>query len=257
MEKFVDKLIEGATTIGFKLIILILMLIIGFKLIKWLTKLLKKGKGFNKLDKSVQTFLLSGINLVLKVILFMTLLNYIGIPMTSMLAILGSMGLALGLALQGGLSNIAGGLLILIFKPFKVGDFIDNHTDSGTVISINIFYTVLLTPDNREISLPNGPLSNSSIINYSVMNKRRIDLKYVFSYNSDVNKIKKIINNVLDKESKILVDTEKLVRLGEQTNTLLTFYVRVWVKPNDYWDVYFNLNEKIKEEMDKNSIEKK
>ena len=175
--------------------------------------------------------------------------------MTSMIALISTFGLALGLALQGGLSNIAGGLMILIFKPFKVGDYIDTHTDSGTVVDINIFYTVLLTPDNKEISLPNGSLSNSNIINYSAKKKRRIDLKYTVSYECDIDKVKKVINKVLDNETLILKDEDTFVRLGEHADSALVFYVRVWTLSKDYWDVYFNLNENIKREFDKNNIE--
>lgn len=255
MENILDKIINESVNVGIKLIIFVLILVIGFKLISGLIKLIQKNKAFNKLDKSVETFLLSGIKIVLQVILLMTALNYIGIPMTSMLAILGSCGLALGLALQGGLSNIAGGLMILIFKPFKIGDFIDTHTDSGTVKKINIFYTVLLTLDNREISLPNGPLSNSSIINYSAMDKRRVDLKYTVGYNSDISKVKKVINSIINKEKEILVNEENFIGLGEHGDNALIFYVRVWVKTEDYWKVYFDLNEKVKEEFNKNNIE--
>lgn len=255
MDKLVDKIVNSGIEIGIKLIVFILLLVIGFKLIKWVKKMVQKGKAFNKLDKSVETFLISGLETILKVLLIITALSYIGIPMTSILALIGSLGIALGLALQGGLSNIAGGLLILIFKPFKVGDFIDTHTDSGTVTNINIFYTVLVTPDNKEVSLPNGPLSNSNIVNYSAMDKRRIDLKYSVSYNSNTNLVKKIINKVIDKEDKILGNEEKFVRLGEHADSALIFYVRVWVKKDDYWNVYFDLNELIKEEFDKNNIE--
>lgn len=255
MEKFFDNLVDMCTKAGIKLIVFILILVIGFKAIKWITKVIQNGKLFNKLDKSVETFLLSGISLILKIVLIMTSLNYIGVPMTSMIALISTFGLALGLALQGGLSNIAGGLMILIFKPFKVGDYIDTHTDSGTVVDINIFYTVLLTPDNKEISLPNGSLSNSNIINYSAKKKRRIDLKYTVSYDCDIDKVKDVINKVLDNETLILKDESKFVRLGEHADSALVFYVRVWTLSKDYWDVYFNLNENIKREFDKNNIE--
>ncbi len=253
MEKVLDKIVESSVDIGIRIIGLLLILIIGFKLIKVATKLIKNGKVFNKLDKSAQSFLISGIQFVLKIILFMTVLSFIGIPMTSMLAILGSFGLALGLALQGGLSNIAGGLMILIFKPFKVGDSIDTHTDSGTVTNISIFYTTLLTPDNREIVLPNGPLSNTGIINYSSTNKRRLDLKYLVSYDSDVEKVKKIIIDTIKKED--ILNEEVIVRLGEHNINGLIFYIQVWVKPNKYSEINFNINEKIKEVFDKNNIE--
>lgn len=254
MEKILDKIVDGGINIGIKLIIAIIILVIGYKVIKVLIKLLQKSKGFNKLNKSVETFLISAIQILLRVILFITVLTYLGVPMTSVIAILGSFGLALGLALQGGLSNIAGGILILIFKPFKVGDTIDTHTDTGAVQSINIFYTVLQTQDNRLINLPNGPLSNTSIINLSTINKKKVDLKLIVDYKNDIEKVKSVINDVLDKE-KLIKGEERTVRLGENSLYGLVFYVQCWVKPEDYNNTNYNLNENIKLAFDKNKIE--
>lgn len=254
MEKILNKIVDGGINIGIKLIIAVIILVIGYKVIKLLIKLLQKTKGFNKLNKSVETFLVSAIQIVLKVVLFITVLTYLGVPMTSVIAILGSFGLALGLALQGGLSNIAGGILILIFKPFKVGDVIDTHNDTGTVISINIFYTVLQTLDNKQISLPNGPLSNTSIINLSTMDKKKIELKFVTDYNSNIENVKDIINDVLDKE-KLIKGEERIVRLGEHGLYGLVFYVQLWVKPEDYNSTIYNINENIKLVFDKNKIQ--
>lgn len=254
MEEILNNLIDGGVDIGIKLVISILILIIGFKLIKILINFIKKLQSFNKLNKNAKNLIINTIKLLLNIILLLTILSYIGIPMTSIVALLGTIGLALGLALQGGLSNIAGGLMILIFKPFKVGDYIDTHTDSGTVVDINLFYTVILTIDNKKVSLPNGPLSNTNIVNFSAKAKRRLDLKYSVSYDSDINKVKKIISKVLDKEN-ILKDEEILIRLGEYGDSGLIIYVRVWVKSEDYFNIMFNINENIKEEFDKNKIE--
>ncbi len=254
MEEILNNIIDGGIDIGIKLIISILILIIGFKLTKVFINFIKKCKPFNKLNKNAKNLVTNSIKLLLNIILFLTILSYIGIPMTSIIALLGSIGLALGLALQGGLSNIAGGLMILIFKPFKVGDYIDTHTDAGTVVDINLFYTVIITLDNKKISLPNGSLSNTNIINFSAKEKRRLDLKYSISYNSDINKVKNIINKVLDKEN-LIKDEERLIRLGEYGDNALVIYVRVWVKSEDYFNIMFNINENIKEEFDKNKIE--
>lgn len=256
MSKILEEVISIGIEVGIKLVVSILILIVGYKLIKAIVGLLEKSKGFSKFNKSVQTFFVSATRVALKALLFITVLAYIGVPMTSVLAILGSLGLAIGLALQGGLSNIAGGILILVFKPFKVGDHIDNHIDNGIVESINVFYTVLVTKDNRRISLPNGPLSNASIINYSTMNKKKLELKYFVDNKEDTNKIKKIIKDVVEKEN-IIKDEEVVVRLGEYTNAGSTFYIYVWVKPENSLEITFNINEKLKEAFDKNNINKK
>lgn len=256
MSKILEKVISIGIGVGIKLVVSILIIFIGYKLIKALVELLEKSKGISRFNKSVQTFFVSAIRVTLKSMLIITILAYIGVPMTSVLAILGSLGLALGLALQGGFSNIAGGILILIFKPFKVGDQIDNHIDTGIVESINIFYTVLVTKDNKKISLPNGPLSNASVINYSTMDKKKLELKYFVDNKEDINKLKKIIKEVVEKED-IIKNEEVIIRLGEYTNIGSTFYIYVWVKPEDSLEITFNINEKLKEAFDKNNINKK
>jgi small conductance mechanosensitive channel len=256
MSKVLEEVISIGVEVGIKLVVSLLIIFVGYKLIKAITSLLEKSKGFKNFNRSVQTFLISATRVILKALLFITILAYIGVPMTSVLAILGSAGLAIGLALQGGLSNIAGGILILVFKPFKVGDFIDNHIDSGVVESINIFYTILVTKDNRKISLPNGPLSNASVINYSTMDKKKLELKYFVDNKEDTNKIKKIIRDIVEKED-IIKNEDVVIRLGEYTNSGSTFYIYVWVKPEDSLDITFNINEKLKDAFDKNNINKK
>ena len=167
MEKIGNELINSLVDITKRGLVAIIILIVGFKLVNFLLKRIKKGRGFNKLEKTTQSFLISILGILLKSIIIVTCAGELGIPMTSIITLIGSIGLALGLALQGGLSNIAGGVMIMIFKPFKVGDFIDNGTNSGTVKEINIFHTVLSTYDNKMVVIPNGTLSNSVVINYS------------------------------------------------------------------------------------------
>ena len=162
-----NKIVTLAVDSGIKLLAAILILWIGLKLIKFLIKALKKGKLFSKMEKSLQSFLVSFLSVALKCILFISLASFLGIPMTSLITVLGSAAVAIGLALQGGLSNLAGGVMILFFKPFKIGDYVDTHADSGTVMDISLFYTTLQTVDNRVILLPNGSLVNNPIINYS------------------------------------------------------------------------------------------
>ncbi len=254
MEKLLDKLNDLWVDAGLKLIYVIVILFVGGKLIKLLIKLIKKGRGFNKLDKSVASFLLSFIKVTLNLLLIITIAGIIGIPSTSIITLLGSCGVAVGLALQGGLSNIAGGLIILAFKPFKVGDFIDTHTDSGTVKSISIFYTTLITPDNRIISIPNGNLANSSTVNYSKETDRRLDINIDVSYDNDIELVKKTLNNIVNKEKRINKEKDIFIRLTEYKDSSMVYTIRVWVSNSEIWNVKFDLLENIKKEFDKENI---
>ena len=174
--------------------------------------------------------------------------------MTTVITIVGSAGLALGLALQGGLSNIAGGVMIMIFKPFKVGDFIDTHTDSGTVKAINIFHTIITTIDNRTVVLPNGNLCNSVVVNYTAMPERRVDLDVSVSYDSDIDKVRKVLQKVSDDCKYRLEDKETNIFLMKHDESALVFTYRMWVKTEDYWNARFETLENIKKEFDKNKI---
>lgn len=238
-----------------KIVIALIVMIIGFKIINVLENRLKKPHKFNKIDPSVKTFMISFITISLKILLMIIVLSIVGVPMASLVTIVGSCAVAIGLALQGGLSNIAGGLMILIFKPFKVGDYISSNGLDGTVKSITMFYTTIVTVDNKVIQMPNGNLSNSNIINYSANPKRRVDINLSVAYSSDIDKVKKIINNVLDKEELILNEEERFVRLTKHDESALIFTLRVWTLTKDYWTVYFNILENIKKEFDKNKIE--
>src|SRR5574344_1453612 len=180
--KFLEQLLASSKDFVIHAIGAILVIIVGLKLINILTKFLKKEHKFSKLDVSAKGFIISLMNLGLKILLFITAATILGIPTTSLVTIIGSCALAIGLALQGGLSNLAGGLMILIFKPFKVGDYINTHSDEGVVKSINIFYTTLVSLDNKVIMIPNGDLSNAPVINYTENESRRIDLEFCVSY---------------------------------------------------------------------------
>ena len=254
MEKLFDKLNDLWVDAGIKLIYVIIILFVGGKLIKLLTKLIQKGRGFNRLDKSVSSFLLSFIRVTLNILLFVTVAGVIGIPSTSIITLLGSAGVAIGLALQGGLSNIAGGIIILIFKPFKVGDYIDTHVDSGTVKSISMFYTTLITPDNRTISVPNGTLANSTSVNYSKEKQRRLDINVDVSYDNDIELVKKVLNEIVNKEKRVITDKEVFVRLTDYKDSSMVYTIRVWVNSSDFWSVKFDLLENIKNEFDKKNI---
>jgi len=237
------------------LLIALVIMVVGFRIINAVENKLKKPHKFSKLDPSVKGFLISFITIASKILLMIIVLSIVGVPMASLVTIVGSCAVAIGLALQGGLSNIAGGLMLLIFKPFKVGDFISANGMDGTVKMISIFYTTITTPDNKVIQLPNGNLSNSNIINYSANKKRRVDINLSVSYKSDIKKVKKVITDIINKHELILQDEEKFIRLNRHDESALTFTLRVWVESANYWTVYFDLMEQIKEEFDKNNIE--
>ena len=254
MEKLLDKLNDLWVDAGLKLIYVIIIIVVGGRLIKLITKLISKSKVYKKIDKSVATFLLSFIKATLNIILLITIAGVIGIPSTSIITLLGSAGIAIGLAMQGGLSNIAGGLIILIFKPFKVGDFIDTHTDSGTVKSISLFYTTLTVIDNRTVSIPNGVLANSAVVNYSNEKERRLDITLDVSYNNKIDDVKKSINSVLSKDKRINKEKEVFVRLTNYKESSIEYTIRVWVLKEDYWNVRFDLLENFKHTFDKDGI---
>lgn len=255
MEKLLDKLNDLWVDAGLKIIYVLIIWIVGTRLIKLFLKIFEKDRVFRKLDKSVATFLNSFVNFTLYVLLIIITASIIGIPSTSIITLLGSAGIAIGLALQGGLSNIAGGLIVLIFKPFKVGDFIDTHTDCGTVKSITLFYTTLLTPDNRIVNIPNGNLANQTSINYSKEGIRRLDINVDVSYNNDVNTVKKVLTKIVSQDNRIIKDKDIFVRMTEYKESSMVYTIRVWLKNEDYWSTKFDLLEKIKYEFDKEKIQ--
>ena len=255
MEELIKKLSNKSMDFLIEIVVGLLILIIGFKIISIIENALKKPHKFSKLDASVKTFLISFITIALKVLLIVIFLSVIGVPMASLVTVIGSCAVAIGLALQGGLSNIAGGLMILVFKPFKVGDFISANGYDGTVKSITMFYTTLITPDNKVVQMPNGGLSNSNITNYSAKGERRVDIDISVSYDTDIDKVKKLVNSIIDKHELIIQDKEKFFRLKTHAESALVFTLRVWAKTSDYWTVYFDLMESIKKEFDKNHIE--
>lgn len=255
MEKIIDKILSSSTNFIINLICAILIIVIGLKLVSIIEKSLKKEHRLTKFDVSVKGFIISVVSISLKILVFVSAATILGVPTTSMVTLIGSSALAIGLALQGGLSNLAGGLMILMFKPFKVGDYIESNQNEGTVKNISMFYTTLTTNDNKDVMLPNGNLTNSSVVNYTANKKRRIDLNISVSYDSNIEKVKKVINNIISKHDKILKDEANDVRLCEHADSALIFTVRAWTKTEDYLSVKFDLLEEIKEAFDKNKIE--
>ena len=255
MDEFIKNISTKSFNFGIDLLLGLVLLIVGYRIISALEIRLKKARGFTKIDPTAKSFLISFMSISLKVLLMIMFLSIVGVPMASLVTVVGSCAVAIGLALQGGLSNIAGGLMILIFKPFKVGDYISSNGMEGTVKSITTFYTTITTIDNKTIQMPNGLLSNSNIINYTYNNERRVDIDLSVSYNTDIEKVKKVVNKILDNHSLILQDKEKFIRLKKHDESALVFALRAWTKTEDYWTVYFDLIESVKVEFDKNHIE--
>lgn len=258
MEDFFQKLwtniADFATSAGLRIIAAVLILLIGVKLIKWGVKVLRKGKKFDHLTPNAQTLVVDLVKAGLYVLLIAIIAAVLGIETTAIAAAIASAGLAIGLAMQGSLSNFAGGIMILIFKPFSIGDFIDNGTHSGTVTDIGIFYTTLETVDNKVVTIPNGALSNQSVTDYSAKEIRRLDLTFSVSYDSDIDLVKSTLKELALAHELVMKEPEPFVRLGEQGDSALVFYLRVWVKSSDYWTVNFDMMEASKKIFDKRGI---
>ncbi|MBR3766868.1 MAG: mechanosensitive ion channel family protein [Clostridia bacterium] len=254
LKNLIGLLQEFAVTYGGKLIGAIILLIIGFKLTNLITKKVSAAKALNKIDASTRGFIQSVLGVALKILIGITALAILGVPMTSMIAVIGSCGLAIGLALQGSLSNIAGGFIILVFKPFSVGDFITSGDVVGTVEDIGIFHTKVVTLDNRRIIVPNSTISNATLTNVSALKERRVDLTFTASYDCDINKVENTLIKVCEAHEKVLSDPAPFARLSAHKDSALEYTVRVWCKAEDYWTVYFDLIKDVKYAFDKEGI---
>lgn len=254
----VEEIIEQATQMtllyGPKLIGAIAVWIIGGWIIKAIGRGAEGALNKGKTDPSLMPFLTGIINGLLRVMLIITVLGMLGIEMTSFIAILGAAGLAVGMALSGTLQNFAGGVMILIFKPFKAGDVIEAQGYIGSVSEIQIFNTIMKTPDNKTIIIPNGGLSTSSMINYSTEATRRVDWTIGVGYGDDVDKARAVIKRLCDEDSRILKDPEVFIAVSELADSSVNFAVRAWVNAPDYWGVYFELNEKVYKTFEKEGL---
>jgi small conductance mechanosensitive channel len=232
----------------------VISLIIGL----WVIKAMVNGAGRmmtkRNIDPSLIPFLKSILNIGLKAALFISVASMVGIEMTSFAAILGAAGLAVGLAMQGTLQNFAGGVMIMLFKPFKVGDVLEAQGYTGSVKEIEIFNTIMATPDNKIIIIPNGGLANSSMINYSNMDTQRVDFSFGIGYDDDFEKAKSIINGLIEKDERIHKDPAPFVRLGELADSAVNLAVRPYADSSDYWEVYFDIYEAGKEALDAANI---
>ena len=255
MENFLNTLVSWATTTGIKIIIALILLFISFKLINFFTKRIGKTCEKKNLDKTITKALLYVSKLILKCIVVVALIGYLGIDTSAITALIASFGVCIGLAVNGTVSNLAGGVLILVTRPFKVDDFIEAQGVSGTVVDIHITHTKLNTPDNKVIYLPNGALSNGNIINYSEKDTRRVDLEFTFDCSTDIEKAKALVLGVFTANDMILKDPAPFIRMTEMADSSLNFTIRVWVNSADYWDVKFDLNESIVAALAQNKVE--
>ncbi len=252
---WLDKLIEYGSEYGLKFLGAIAIWVIGSWIIRKINRLLIKTMDKVDYDESLEKFITSLIVGTLKVLLVVVILGNLGVETTSFAALLAAGGLAIGLSLQGSLSNFAGGVLILILKPYKTGDFIEAQGESGVVKEIQIFNTKINTLDNKEVIIPNGALSNGNITNYSSEKFRRVDLVIGVSYNSDIKQTKDLLLNILKNNDKVVDEPAPMIYLGELADSSVNFYLRPWVHSPDYWDVYFEVMEACKIELDKAGIE--
>ncbi|MEE1018877.1 MAG: mechanosensitive ion channel family protein [Acutalibacteraceae bacterium] len=255
MSKFLDNLLEQTAPFCMKLVFALIVLIGGLALTRLLVKLLKKSNGINRLEKSATGFIISFTKISLNVLVIISAAMILGFPAASIVTVLASAGMAIGLAMQGALSNLAGGIMLVIFKPFKVGDYIKTNGNEGTVTDISVFYTTLTMLDNRCVTLPNGTLTNSVIENRTANDMRRIDLTFSVAYSSDIDKVRAVLLDAAKNDEKVLAEPEPIAVLEQQNKSSVDFTLRAWCKTDDYLDTYYRLNEQVKLNFDENKIE--
>ena len=253
-QEIMNYAIEITSNFGLKLLTALIVVIVGKQLVKILLKVIKVALEKANTEETVRIFIANLLNTVFTVIIFVAAINQLGVETTSIIALLGAAGLAIGLALQGSLANFAAGILIVIFRPYKVGDYIEAGTNVGTVKDIQIFSTVLRTPDNKAIVVPNGSIMDGSITNYSEQPTRRIDIIASCSYEDDLDKVKQVLKTILDSEERILTEPKPQIAVSELAESSVNFIVRPWVNSSDYLPVMYSLLEQIKKTFDQEGI---
>lgn len=247
--------IAGACTgIALKLLASAIIFFVGRALIKFVVKKLSNGKKIAKLDPTVKNFVISFVKIAAYVLLTVSIVAIMGVPMASIIAVIGSVGVGISLAVQGTLSNLASGLMILVFKPFKLGEFVEAGGDSGTVTDMGIFYTTLTTTDNRTIVIPNSSITDSKLINYSQKETRRLEIQLDVEYGTDIELVKTVVLEEVNKCSEVINDPAPFVRLTEMKDSSLCVTLRVWCKSGDFWGLKFNLLENLNEALGNNGI---
>ena len=250
----IQNLIDSGISAGKHIIAAIIIFIVGRFIIKLINRLVASILQRRHIEISVQTFLSSLVNIILTILLIITVIGALGVNTTSFAALIASAGVAIGMALSGNLQNFAGGLIILLFKPYRVGDFIDVCGVQGTVSAVQIFHTILLTPDNKAVYLPNGSTSSSTITNYSREDKRRIEWTFGIDYGEDVGRARTAILSVITADARILPDPAPFVAVGGLSDSSVDIIVRVWVPTEEYWNVYFDMHQRVYETFNEQKI---
>ncbi len=253
--QYIDQGIALAVGYAPKLLLAILTLLVGLWLIGKICKLATRAAEKREVDATLTPFLVNLLRWGLRVLLLISVASMVGIQTTSFVAVLGAAGLAVGLALQGSLANFAGGVLILIFRPFRVGDFIEAQGKAGVVKEIQIFTTTLINPQNRRVTIPNGPLSNGTITNFTIEGKARMDLVIGISYSADIDKAKTILSDILKNDERVLAEPAPVVEVLELADSSVNLAVRPYVSVGDYWGLHFTLLPLIKKSLDEAGIE--
>lgn len=256
LKDYMDGALPGLLDYAIHVVLAFVVFIVGTRVVNWIVKLLRKSMQKTNAEQGVITFVSSLCKYALYFVLILMILSNFGVTASSVIAVLGSAGLTIGLALQGSLANFAGGVLILLLKPFVVGDYIIENADKqeGTVSEITIFYTKLLTVDNKAILIPNGTLSNTSIVNVTAMNKRRLDLRFGVAYDSDIQTVKEILTRVAIGDECVLKNEDTNVFVSELKDSCIEMGARCWVKTEDYWTTKWRITENVKQEFDKAGI---
>ena len=257
IEQFLSMLANWAVTVGLKIVIALIIFVVSFRAITIITRKIEKKliTGKPHLDKTLTSTLFYILRIVLKAIVVVCLVGYLGIDTSGLTALFVSFGACVGLAVNGALANLAGGVIIIVTRPFKIDDFIEAQGHSGTVEDIHITSTKLRTPDNKVVYIPNGPLSSGSIINYSEKDTRRVDFAFSISYENDFEKAKAIVMDIITAHELVLRDPEPFVRVSSHADSSITITARAWVNNADYWTVNFDVLESVKTAFDKNGIE--
>lgn len=256
IKTYLEKFLPSLLSFAIQVVVAVLVLIIGTRIIKGIVKMLKKGFARRNMEIGVSNFLANLIKYLLYFVLVMVILSWFGIATGSVVAMLGSAGLTIGLALQGSLSNFAGGVLILVLKPFKIGDYVSVNGDSvmGTVMDISMFYTKIRSDDNKVVHIPNGGLADSNITNFTMLDKRRIDISVGVAYEADLSQVKKVLTQVVDGQETVLKDEPINIFVKELGDSAVDMGIRVWVKNEDFWPTKWKLTEDIKLALDENGI---
>ena len=252
--EIINSITQIAADFGLRVLYAVLIIVIGRWVVKLLLKIIKAALEKTTVEETVRIFVVNLLNTLLMVIIFIAAINQLGIETTSIIAMLGAAGLAIGLSLQGSLANFAAGILIVIFKPYKVGDYIEAGSAAGTVLDIQIFSTVLKTPDNKIVIVPNGIIMKDSVVNYTDQATRRVDIVASCGYEDDIDKVKEILKDILNQEDRILAEPEPRIAVSELADNSVNFIVRPWVNSSDVLSVKYSILEQIKKRFDAEGI---